>query len=71
MDLCNDTFALRTWNVNTLWGRCLIWVRGVERYQQNAVGLNSAHAALALEPNSLIDGGLPSTQVLSRWLWDY
>lgn len=33
----------------------------VERYQQNAVGLTSAHAALALEPNSLIDGGLLST----------
>lgn len=55
--------------------KVLDFVRGVERYQQNAVGLTSS-TALALEPNSLIDGGLSPTQVLSmarraRRLWNY
>lgn len=72
MDLCNDTFALRTWNVNTLWGRCMIWC--VESRGTNKMQLGSTlHMQLWLwnqTPKSLLlrycPGGCGTTD--KHWL---
>ena len=60
-----QTLALGTWNVTSLWGKEPELVREVERYRLDLVGLTSTHVSV-LEPYSWIGVGLFSSPELLR-----